>query len=97
MIHYIRSLHAKEAGAEYNQLANTLNNIDEPAGEIAVIEEVHMEEAHDAHGHDSHDAHGHDAHDANGHDTHDGEHGHDDDHGHDAKGHDSHDDNHGHH
>jgi len=35
VIHYIRSLHAKEAGAEYNQFVNTLNNIDEPAGEIA--------------------------------------------------------------
>lgn len=92
VIHYIRSLHAKELGVAYNQMGNGLNSIDEPAGEIAVIEDSHHEESHgehDAHGSD-HDAHGSD-HDAHGHDAD----GHDDDHGHDDEH--SHDDNHGEH
>ena len=64
VIHYIRSLQAKEKKLEYNQMANTLNDIDEPAGEMAQLVELHEEHSHDeAHG-DDHD-HGHD---------HDGEH-----------------------
>ena len=88
VIHYIRSLHAKEMGVAYNQMENGLNSIDEPAGEIALMEESH-EDHDEAHGSDhgahdgDHDAHGHDA------DNHDDDHGHDDEH--------SHDDNHGEH
>lgn len=69
VIHYIRSLQAKEKKLEYNQMVNTLNNVDKPAGEIAMVKEV-IEDAHNMdHGHG--DAHGHD------------DHGHGDDHGHD--------------
>lgn len=42
VIHYIRSLQAKELKLTYNQFENTLNNIDEPAGEIAVINDEEM-------------------------------------------------------
>lgn len=34
VIHYIRSLQAKELKLEYNQFSNTLNSIDKPAGEL---------------------------------------------------------------
>ena len=33
VIHYIRSLQAKELKLTYNQVENTLNNVDRPAGE----------------------------------------------------------------
>jgi len=38
VIHYIRSLHAKEDGKVYTQMENTLNDYDEPAGEYAVVD-----------------------------------------------------------
>lgn len=57
VIHYIRSLQAKELKLEYNQLKNTLNTVDRPAGEIVVVEEVKTSETHNADGH-GHD-HGH--------------------------------------
>jgi len=70
VIHYIRSLQAKELKLKYNQYENTLNSIDRPAGEIAQV--AHLEEGgdhheHDDHGHakpvkDHHDDHGHDDH-----------------------------------
>lgn len=87
VIHYIRSLHAKEAGVAYNQMENGLNSFDEPAGEIAMVEEL---EQHESHG-DNHDAHG----EGEAHHGDDG-HGHDDEHSHDAHDgdHDSHDGNH---
>ena len=44
VIHYIRSLQAKELKKEYNQMANTLNDVDEPAGEIAEVVEEAMED-----------------------------------------------------
>lgn len=82
VIHYIRSLQAKENKLEYNQMANTLNTVDRPAGEIAAVE-MHDADAED-HGdmHDAHD-HGHEAghheegegHEDHGHEGHD--HGHD--------------------
>jgi len=85
VIHYIRSIHAKEAGLTYNQFENTLNAIEVPAGEIAVVEEVMQHEGHDASDHDGdhhgthHDEHGHD--DAHGHGSdHDDDHEHGDDH-----------------
>lgn len=37
VIHYIRSLQAKELKLEYNQLVNTLNDIDKPAGPEKVM------------------------------------------------------------
>ena len=50
VIHYVRSLQAKELKVEYNQLVNTLNNVDVPAGVIeqpvAVAEEEHVEGEH---------------------------------------------------
>ena len=62
VIHYIRTLQAKEKGLTYNQMSNTLNAIDRPAGEMKQVAEVHHhhdDEGHDAHGHDDHgdDAH----------------------------------------
>ena len=81
VIHYIRSLQAKEAKLEYNQMANTLNAVDRPAGEIVAVEmhDVDHGAMHDAHG----DDHGHEAghheegegHEDHGHEGHD--HGHD--------------------
>ncbi len=62
VIHYIRSLQAKDKKLAYNQMENTLNAIDKPAGDMvlasAVVMEHHNEEGHD-NGHDS-DHHGHD-------------------------------------
>ena len=52
VIHYIRSLQAKEKKLEYNQYTNTLNEIDRPAGDI--VAEVMEEEHHDDHDADSH-------------------------------------------
>lgn len=66
VIHYIRSLQAKATKTEYNQLVNTLNEIDRPAGPDVVVEEAHD---HDSDEHDD-EAHDHDA---------EGEHVHDDD------------------
>jgi mono/diheme cytochrome c family protein len=43
VIHYIRSLQAKALKLEYNQLTNTLNNVDVPAGE-EIVEEAHSDE-----------------------------------------------------
>ena len=84
VIHYIRSLQAKELKLEYNQMANSLNTVDRPAGEIVAVEmhEAHEEDhgaMHDAHG----DDHGHEAghhEEGDGHEDH-GDEGHD--HGHD--------------
>ena len=54
VIHYIRSLQAKEAGAAYSHLRNTLNATATPGGipkpAMAHVEEVHSE---DGHGHDA--------------------------------------------
>lgn len=75
VIHYIRSLQAKELKLEYNQMANTLNNIEIPAGEIAeAIQHPPHGDAHsdadadhgaDHDGGDGHDAHGADHDDSN--------------------------------
>lgn len=47
VIHYIRQLQAKELKLQYNQFENTLNTIDIPAGEIAVVApEVHDDGDH---------------------------------------------------
>lgn len=62
VIHYVRSLQAKELKLEYTQLSNTLNDIDVPAGvipePIAMEEEgghSHPEGAdHDEHGESDH-------------------------------------------
>lgn len=90
VIHYIRSLQAKEAKLEYNQMANTLNTVDRPAGEIVAVEmhDAHHGEMHDAHG----DDHGHEAghhEETDGHDAgHGNDEGHDHGHGGDDHGHD---------
>lgn len=40
VIHYIRSLQAKEKKLAYNQFENTLNDIDRPAGELVQVAEL---------------------------------------------------------
>lgn len=57
VIHYIRSLQAKELKLEYNQLVNTLNDVEVPAGPAKEV--VH--EAHDDDHHGDDHGHGHDA------------------------------------
>jgi mono/diheme cytochrome c family protein len=70
VIHYIRSLQAKNLKLKYNQMENTLNTVDEPAGEIVADLESEMHEGgHDGDSHNennSHDDHGQDS-------SHDGE------------------------
>lgn len=58
VIHYIRSLQAKELKLTYNQEVNTLNDIDVPAGIAVVVEEHHDDAEHmsDHHDDESHDA-----------------------------------------
>ena len=61
VIHYIRSLQAKELKLEYNQMSNTLNNVDRPAGEIVSVkiqdgnndERGHVSEESHAYDHES--------------------------------------------
>ena len=73
VIHYIRSLQAKELGLKYTHKANTLNETAIPGGSKPMVAQV-IEEEH------SEDGHGHDD---------DGDHGHDDgDHSHDGGDHD---------
>ena len=68
VIHYIRSLQAKDQKLAYNQLENTLNNIDRPAGEMIVDVEEVMHEVHDGEDHEGHDeVHGHGDHNEDGH------------------------------
>ncbi len=92
VIHYIRSLQAKEKGLAYNQMENSLNAIDRPAGEIKntmigmADGEGHSEDNGGDHnsdheGHDGgHEGHGHD----NGHEGHGHDHGSHDEGGHDG-------------
>jgi len=73
VIHYIRSLQAKELKKEYNQIVNTLNSVDKPAGEnygMAMVEE--HDDHHGEHVSDDHHGDDHGAHD-------NGDHGHDHD------------------
>jgi len=84
VIHYIRSLQAKERKLQYNQLVNTLNNVDRPAGELKQVAEVVSDHnAHDEHDHHNAD-HGH-MKDKDGHDM-------NHDHQHNDKGHDHNED-----
>ncbi len=78
VIHYIRSLQAKDKKLAYNQLENTLNAIDKPAGENVMIgmNDGHLdnhEEAHHEGGHHdgdhTHEGHSHDGGGHHGHDT----------------------------
>ncbi len=76
VIHYIRSLQAKDMGLEYNQYSNTLNSVDRPAGDLvtaAVMEgdDDHSHEGHDGDDHHHDKEHNHDGHDADGHHHHD--------------------------
>lgn len=77
VIHYIRSLQAKETGTEYNHLRNTLNDTAVPGGVPKPVM-AHAQEAHD-------DDQDHDAHEA------EGDHGHDNDQSHEGESHDGHD------
>lgn len=77
VIHYIRSLQAKEKKLEYNQYANTLNQVDRPAGDIPQIADLEETETHD----DGHHSDNHNHSDDHGDHSHDGEHSHDDSHG----------------
>ncbi len=92
VIHYIRSLQAKEKNLAYNQTTNTLNNVEVPAGDIPVMAQaIGGNESHEgSHSHDGDAGHSHDGHDNDGHDTHSKtEHdGHDHDSGHEHEGHD---------
>jgi len=85
VIHYIRSLQAKEKKVEYSADVNTLNAIyGTPGGKVvAPIAEATVEEGHDHHDEGHHDAdhHGED----HGHDDHSGDHH---DAGHSEEGHD---------
>ena len=99
VIHYIRSLQAKDRQLVYNQIENTLNNIDEPAGELQVAAVApshdHHEDGHHGdgdHGAGHHDHEGEEHHDHD-HDHQDGDHGHGD-HGHDHDDHEEHNHNH---
>lgn len=62
VIHYIRSLQAKELKLAYNQMENTLNAVDIPAGEmIAQVDDMdhggdHMSDDHGDHNDDGHDS-----------------------------------------
>jgi len=72
VIHYIRSLQAKELKLAYSQTENTLNNIDKPAGanymaahvESHEVEVEHKDDHHHLDGdhHEGHDSHGQDGH-----------------------------------
>ncbi len=88
VIHYIRSLQAKELKRTYNETENTLNDWATPLADMAVVEAPHGMGDH--HGDDDH-GHG----EAEAHDDHhsDDHHGEDEDHG----GHDAHDDHGDHH
>ncbi len=91
VIHYIRSLQAKERSLAYNQTTNTLNNIEEPAG-VIVAKAMHSKDM-GSHSHDAEHSSGHEL-DAHGHGDaqHDhSDHGHDshDDHKHDGHEHDN--------
>jgi len=85
VIHYIRSLQAKEKKLAYNQFSNTLNTIDKPAGEMKQM--AHLDsDAHHAGDHDhkmDHDDHSHtkDHDDDNSHKDHDKGDGHQHDEG----------------
>ncbi len=80
VVHYIRSLQAKNKDLVYNQMENTLNSIDRPAGEIKSSLLGMNDGSH----------HSDDEHKDNNH-GHEHESGHDDGHDHDGHGHGGHD------
>jgi hypothetical protein len=81
VIHYIRSLQAKDAKLAYNQLENTLNYVDKPAGEAGVQGIEMFVAKYDDHmdHHTGHDDMNHNNHHGDDH-RHDGSHEHDDEH-----------------
>ena len=95
VIHYIRSLQAKENKLAYNQFENTLNNVDRPAGKIMQVTELHHDDKDEMHHdgdhshHNSHDKEDNHSHDHHG-EGHDGDHEHHDDHHEDHEEHDHH-------
>jgi len=90
VIHYIRSLQAKEKKLAYSQTENTLNAIDVPGGDMSntMIGMKHDANGHHDAEHGAHDElHG-DHHDGEGHDDHEGhDHDHEGDHKHDHDDH----------
>ncbi|MDF1695056.1 MAG: c-type cytochrome [Saprospiraceae bacterium] len=80
VIHYIRSLQAKELKLAYNQLENTLNDVDQPAGadylaanmvDHAEGHDVDLEHKDDHHHADGDEDHMHNEHGHEGEDNHD--------------------------
>lgn len=87
VIHYIRSLQAKEVKAEYNQLVNTLNDVDKPAGANYLAANMIEDDSVDAHltgSHEHMEGDGHEGHEGS---HEEGSHG-GSDHGDDHEGHD---------
>ena len=65
VIHYIRSLQAKELKKEYNQLVNTLNAVDKPAGAAGLpklVDAFYLQSASKPMMHSSSEAHSHNDH-----------------------------------
>jgi len=71
VIHYIRSLQAKELKLKYNETENTLNDWATPLADVVVVEAPHSDADHhgDDHNHDQ-GGNDHDNHEANGHGDH---------------------------
>ena len=74
VIHYIRSLQAKERGLRYNQDVNTLNNVEVPAGTVMMNKIGSNSHSND---HDTHEGSSHDTDDHGGHGDEDEGHSHD--------------------
>lgn len=104
VIHYIRQLQAKATGAQYDEMANTMNTIEIPGSKVASMAELikkHSEKNHvnhatdhdhgaGDHGHGGNHGHGSDGHDhgTTDHGHESGDHGHDDGHNHGSDNHD---------
>lgn len=86
VIHYIRSLQAKEKGETYTEESNTLNDYAIPGAKWVAMNPMPMEKeeapvsSDDAHDNEAHDEHSHDG-------DHHGDDHHGDDHGHSEGGH----------
>ncbi len=102
VVHWIRALQAKEQKAEYNQLVNTLNAVDQPAGSeykvlpssydpnaVVFVNENHGSAGHDDHHGDHHNA-GHDDHHGDDHGNEHGDHHSDSDDHDNSNNHESH-------
>lgn len=95
VIHYIRSLQAKDAKLVYNQLENTFTSVDKPAGANYMAKNmeshsVELDHKDDHHHMDTDHHEGHDDANSHGEEGHSEEDHHDHDHGHDEDSHDHH-------